>query len=67
MDGSRLKKLIDNVSENSTLKKVIADGGAYYSKENFQYLSDNDLISELETLPDILRLCIFTKSRRDIT
>jgi hypothetical protein len=52
MDGSRLKKLIDNVSENNTLKKVIADG-AYYSKENFQYLSDNDLISELETLPGI--------------
>jgi len=25
MDGSRLKKLIDNVSENNTLKKVIAD------------------------------------------
>ena len=66
MDGSRLKKLTDNVSENNTLKKVIADG-AYYSKENFQYLSENDLISELETLPDILRLCIFTKSRRDIT
>jgi hypothetical protein len=52
MDGSRLKKLIDNVSENNTLKKVITDG-AYYSKENFQYLSDNDLISELETLPGI--------------
>jgi len=66
MDGSRLKKLIDNLSENNTLKKVIADG-AYYSNEDFQYVSDNDLISELETLPDILRLCIFTKSRRDIT
>ena len=52
MDGSRLKKLTDNVSENNTLKKVNADG-AYYSKENFQYLSDNDLISELETLPGI--------------
>jgi len=25
MDGSRLKKLIDNLSENNTLKKVIAD------------------------------------------
>ena len=24
-DGSRLKKLIDNVSENNTLKRVIAD------------------------------------------
>ena len=41
-DGSRLKKLIDNVSENNTVKRVIVDG-AYDSKENFRYLFDNGI------------------------
>lgn len=41
-DGSRLKKLIDNVSENNDVKRVIADG-AYDNKENFQYLFDNNI------------------------
>jgi Transposase DDE domain len=46
-DGSRLKKLIDNASENNTLKRVIADG-AYDSKENFQYLSDHDIEASIK-------------------
>ena len=41
-DGSRLKKLVDNASENNDVKKVIADG-AYDSKENFRYLFDNEI------------------------
>ena len=36
-DGSRLKKLVDYVSENDDVKRVIADG-AYDNKENFRYL-----------------------------
>jgi transposase len=46
-DGSRLKKLVDNALENNTLKRVIADG-AYDSKENFQYLSDNDIEASIK-------------------
>ena len=41
-DGSRLKKLVDNTSENNDVKKVIADG-AYDSKENFRYLFHNQI------------------------
>ena len=36
-DGNRLKRLIDNASENNDVKRVIADR-AYDSKENFRYL-----------------------------
>ena len=39
-DGSRLKKLIDNASENNDVKRVIADS-AYDNKENFRYLFHN--------------------------
>jgi hypothetical protein len=43
-DGNRLKKLVDNASENNNdVKRVIADDGAYDSKENFRYLFDNGL------------------------
>ena len=35
-DGTMLKKLVDNASENNVVKRVIADG-AYDSKENFRY------------------------------
>jgi len=41
-DGSRLKGLVDNVLENNTLNRVIADG-AYDSNENFQYLSNKNI------------------------
>lgn len=41
-DGSRLKKLVSNASENNDVKRVIADG-AYDSKENFRYLFDNGI------------------------
>jgi hypothetical protein len=41
-DGTRLKKLVDNASENNDVKRVIADR-AYDSKENFRYLFDNDI------------------------
>ena len=36
-DGKMLKKLVDNVSENKDVKKVLADG-AYDSKDNFRYI-----------------------------
>ena len=41
-DGSRLKKLVSNASENNDVRRVIADG-AYDSKENFRYLFDNGI------------------------
>jgi hypothetical protein len=41
-DGNRLKRLIDNASENNDVKRVIADR-AYDSKENFRYLFDNGI------------------------
>ena len=37
-DGSRLKELVLNASENNTLKRVVADG-AYDNNENFQLVS----------------------------
>jgi len=38
-DGKMLKKLVDNVvSENNDVKKVLADDGAYDSKDNFRYI-----------------------------
>ena len=37
-DGTMLKRLVDNASENNDVKRVIADG-AYDSKENFRYQS----------------------------
>ena len=38
-DGKMLKKLVDNVvSENNYVKKVLADDGAYDSKDNFRYI-----------------------------
>lgn len=41
-DGTMLKKLVDNASENNDIKRVIADG-AYDSKGNFRYLFDNQI------------------------
>ena len=37
-NGTMLKRLVDNASENNDVKRVIADG-AYDRKENFIYLS----------------------------
>src|SRR6478672_12999069 len=38
-DGKMLKKVVDNVvSENNDVKKVLADDGAYDSRNNFMYL-----------------------------
>jgi IS5 family transposase len=37
-DSKVMKKLVDHVSENNDVKRVLADG-AYDSKKNFQYLS----------------------------
>jgi hypothetical protein len=42
-DGSRLKKLVSNASENNDVKRVIADGAYNDSKENFRYLFDNGI------------------------
>ena len=41
-DGTMLKKLVDNASENNDVKRVIAYG-AYDSKENFRYLFHNQI------------------------
>jgi hypothetical protein len=46
-DGNRLKKLVDNASENNDVKRVIADR-AYDSKENFRYLFDNGIEAAIE-------------------
>jgi hypothetical protein len=42
-DGNRLKKLVDNASENNDVKRVIADRAYNDSKENFRYLFDNGI------------------------
>lgn len=41
-DSRVMKKLVDHAFENNDVKRVIADG-AYDSKENFRYLSDNGI------------------------
>src|SRR5256885_1086975 len=39
-DSKVMKKLVDRVSENNGVKRVLlADGASYDSKKNFQYLS----------------------------
>src|SRR4051794_5542405 len=38
-DSKVMKKLVDRVSENNDIKRVLADGASYDSKKNFQYLS----------------------------
>ena len=39
----RRKKHADNASETNDVKRVIADGSAYDSKENFRYLFHNQI------------------------
>ncbi|MGH9925294.1 MAG: IS5 family transposase [Nitrososphaeraceae archaeon] len=41
-DGKMLKKLVDNASENNSVKGVLADG-MYDSNKNFRYLSKNHI------------------------
>jgi IS5 family transposase len=41
-DSKMLKNLVKDVSENNDVKRVVADG-AYDSKKNFRYLSDNGI------------------------
>ena len=41
-DGGRLKGLVREASENFRVKRVLADG-AYDSRENFTFLSDNNI------------------------
>lgn len=42
-DSKVLKKLVKAASENNDVKRVLADDGAYDSKKNFMYLSDNGI------------------------
>jgi hypothetical protein len=42
-DGKMLKKLVNEASENNDVSRVLADDGAYDSKENFWYLDYNDI------------------------
>jgi len=41
-DGKRLKRLVNRAKENVKVKRVLADG-AYDSRENFNFLSDNNI------------------------
>ncbi len=41
-DGTKLKKLVKQASNNVGVGKVIADG-AYDSRRNFRFLADNDI------------------------
>lgn len=41
-DGKRLKRLVKKAKENVKVKRVLADG-AYDSRENFRFLSDNNI------------------------
>jgi hypothetical protein len=46
-DSSKmLKNLVKDASENNDVKRVLADDGAYDSKKNFMYLSDNAIEAE---------------------
>ena len=38
-DGKMLKEIVNDVSKNYDIKKVLADGG-YDSKDNFRYLDE---------------------------
>ncbi len=42
-DGKMLKDLVDNVSKNYSIKKVLADG-AYDSKDNFRFLDKMNIM-----------------------
>jgi hypothetical protein len=42
-DGKMLKELVDDVSDNYSIKKVMADG-AYNSKNNFRHLGEMKII-----------------------
>lgn len=47
-DGKMLKKLVDSAAKNNDIGRVLADG-AYDSKANFQYLSDNGIQAAIKT------------------
>ena len=47
-DGRMLKNLVDNVSENNKVKRVLADG-MYDSNNNFRYLSNNHIKPGIKT------------------
>lgn len=46
-DGKVLKELVDDISENYNVKKVMADG-AYDSKDNFRYLDELKIIPAIK-------------------
>jgi hypothetical protein len=46
-DGKMLKELVDDVSKNHGIKKVLADGG-YDSKDNFRYLDEMKVIPAIK-------------------
>lgn len=46
-DGKTLKELVDDVSKNYDIKKVLADG-AYDSKDNFRYLDEMKIIPAIK-------------------
>ena len=48
-DGRMLNKLVDNASENSNLKGILADGMMYDSNNNFRYLSKNHIKPGIKT------------------
>jgi hypothetical protein len=64
-NGTMLKRLVDNASENNDVKRVIADG-AYDSKENFRYRSvsqpDRSCSQGKEKLQSINRLLPLKKN-----
>lgn len=39
-DGKMLKEIVNDVSNNYDIKKVLADDGGYDSKDNFRYLDE---------------------------
>ena len=46
-DGKMLKELVNDVSNNYNIKKVMADGG-YDSKDNFRHLDEMKIISAIK-------------------
>lgn len=46
-DGKMLKELVNDVSNNYNIKKVMADGG-YDSKDNFRHLDEMKIIPAIK-------------------
>jgi hypothetical protein len=61
-DGTMLKRLVNNASENNDVKRVIADG-AYDSKENFRHLFHSRIEAAVKVRKNSNRLTVCCHSK----